>query len=417
MSPLDGEPTDDLCDRARALDHTDLLASYRAQLLSPDDSDVVAYFDGNSLGRPLHTTADHLARFIHDQWAGRLIRGWTDGWLDWPEQVGDRLGRVALGAAAGQVMVADSTTVLLYKLARAAVAARPGRRQIVLDTNDFPTDRYVLEGVADERGLELAWIDTDPAAGVTAEQVAAVAGSDTALVSLSHVTYRSGWMADGAAITQAVHDAGALMLWDLSHSVGAVELALDDWGVDLAVGCTYKYLNGGPGSPAFGYVRSGLQDQIQQPILGWIGRRNAFAMGSGYDPAPGPRSLLSGTPPILAMVPLSASLDLLEQVGIAAVRSKSVQLTQFALELTDAWLTDLGVEVVSPRDSAHRGGHLTLHRPGFAAVVDELWERGVIPDYREPDSIRIGLSPLTTSFAEVHRGMSVLRDVVAGHAN
>ncbi|CAN5897302.1 aminotransferase class V-fold PLP-dependent enzyme [soil metagenome] len=411
------ESTDDLPDRARALDDADPLASYRAQLLSPDDSDVVAYFDGNSLGRPLQGTADHLARFVHDQWAGRLIRGWTDGWLDWPERVGDHLGRVALGAAAGQVVVADSTTVLLYKLARAGVAARAGRRQIVLDTNDFPTDRYVLEGIADERGLELAWIDTDPAAGVTAEQVAAVAGSDTALVSLSHVTYRSGWMADGTAITQAVHDAGALMLWDLSHSVGSVELALDDWGVDLAVGCTYKYLNGGPGSPAFGYVRKGLQDQVQQPILGWIGRRDAFEMGPGYDPAPGLRSLLSGTPPILAMVPLSVSLDLLEQVGIVLVRAKSVQLTEFALELTDAWLVDLGVEVVSPRDSANRGGHITLYRAGFAAVVDELWSRGVIPDFREPDSIRIGLSPLTTSFAEVHRGMSVLRDVIDAQAD
>jgi kynureninase len=404
---------DDLLARAQALDAADPLASYRGRFIGVDDTDVVAYFDGNSLGRPLRASADRMRAFIDDRWARRLIRGWTDDWLDWPEQVGDRLGRVALGAEAGQVVVADSTTVLLYKLAHAAVAARPQRRRIVVDTNDFPTDRYVLEGIAADRGMELAWIHTDPAAGVTADQVAAVVDADTALVSLSHVAYRSGWMADAPTITRLAHDAGALMLWDLSHSVGSVELALDDWGVALAVGCTYKYLNGGPGSPAFAYVRRDLQDAVHQPIWGWIGRRDPFAMEPGYEPERGLRSMLSGTPPILAMVPLTASLDLVDEVGIAAVRSKSVQLTSYALDLVDRWFTGLGVDVMSPRASRRRGGHITLRRPGFRDVVDRLWDNGVVPDYREPDSIRIGLSPLSTSFTEVHAGMSVLRTILS----
>lgn len=409
-------PADALLERARAMDAADPLAGYRERFLVAEDDDVVAYLDGNSLGRPLRATAERLESFVRDEWAGRLIRGWTDGWLEWPQRVGDQLGRTVLGAGPGQVVVADSTSVLLYKLARAAVDARPGRSEIVLDTDNFPTDRYLLEGIAAERGLDLLWISPDPTAGVTAEQVAAAVGPATALVCLSHVAYRSGWIADAAAITRIAGEAGALVLWDLSHSAGSVELALDDWGVDLAVGCTYKYLNGGPGSPAFAYVRTGLQEALRQPIWGWMGRRDAFTMGPGYHPAPGVRSVLSGTPPILGMVPLMTALDLLEEVGMPAVRAKSVQLTELALELADAWLRPLGVEVASPTDSARRGGHITLRQAGFRELLEPLWERGVIPDYREPDSIRIGLAPLSTSFVEVHRGMGALRDLLTAGA-
>jgi kynureninase len=402
----------DLLAAAQALDAADPLAHVRDRFITPADADVVSYLDGNSLGRPLKDTARLLDEFVRQQWAGRLIRGWTEGWLDWPERLGDRLGAVALGAGPGQVVIADSTTVLLYKLARAAVDARPGRRQVVLDTDNFPTDRYVLEGVAAERNLDLVWIETDPTTGVTPEQVAAAVGPDTALVLFSHVAYRSGWLADAAAITRIAHDAGALVLWDLSHSVGSVEVELDAWGADLAVGCTYKYLNGGPGAPAFGYLRRDLQDSVRQPVLGWMGHRASFEMGPGHEPAAGVRALLSGTPPILAMVPLQANLALLAEVGVAAVRAKSVRLTEFALELTDRWLAGYGVEVVSPA-AAQRGGHVTLRRSGFEKVLEQLWERGVLPDYRRPDGIRIGPAPLSTSFAELHRGMSILRDLVA----
>jgi kynureninase len=406
--------------RAAGLDAADPLARFRERFLpSPD---VVAYLDGNSLGRPPVVTAERLERFVREEWAGRLIRGWTaedvnGAWMEWPERVGDRLAAAALGAAPGQTVVADSTTVLLYKLARAAVDAAmerdPARREIVVDTDNFPTDRYVLEGIAAERGAVLRWVETDPAAGLTPEQVAGAVSAATALVLASHVAYRSGWVADAAAITGVAHDAGAVVLWDLSHSAGSVELELDAWGVDLAAGCTYKYLNGGPGSPAFAYVRRGLQGTVRQPIQGWMGRRDPFEMGPGYSPAAGVRDIVSGTPPILAMVPLLCGLEMLEEAGIAAVRAKSVALTEFALEIVDADLVPLGVEVVSPRDAARRGGHVTLRRPGFRAVLDALWERGVIPDYREPDGIRIGLAPLSTSFAEVERGLAELRALVA----
>jgi len=407
--------TDDLFDRAVALDAADPLAAYREQFIVPDGFDVIAYLDGNSLGRPLEATARLLDEFVRGQWAGRLIRGWTDSWLDWPTILGDRLAAVALGAAAGQVVVADSTTVLLYKLARAAVDARPGRHKIILDTDNFPTDRYVLEGIAAERGLTLEWIDTDPLAGITPEQVAAVVDEDTALVLFSHVAYRSGWLADAPEITRIAHAAGALVLWDLSHSAGSVPLALDEWGVDLAVGCTYKYLNGGPGAPAFAYLRRDLQSELRQPIWGWMGHRASFEMGPGYEPAPGARALLSGTPPILAMVPLWANLEMLAAAGIGAVRAKSELLTGYALELADRWLRPLGVEVVSPRDAARRGGHVTLRRPGFEKLLEPLWEQGVIPDYRRPDGLRIGPAPLSTSFTEVHRGLATLRELVEQH--
>ena len=395
-------------DRAAGLDAADPLASYRDRFLPAPG--VVAYLDGNSLGRPPALTAERLDAFVRDEWAGRLIRGWTDGWMDWPGQVGDRIAAAALGAAPGQTVVADSTTVLLYKLARAAVDHDPARREIVLDTDNFPTDRYVLEGIAAERGARLRWIETDPAAGITADQVAAAIGPDTALVLFSHVAYRSGWIADAETITRIAHDAGALALWDLSHSVGSVELELDAWGVDLAVGCTYKYLNGGPGSPAFGYVRHGVADTLRQPIQGWMGRHDPFEMGPGYTPAAGVRGIVSGTPPILAMVPLLASLEMLEEAGIAAVRAKSRALTAYALELVDAWLPE--VEVASPRDPGRRGGHLTIRRPGFRDVLDALWELGVIPDFREPDSIRLGLAPLSTAYTEVHDGLAVLRTLL-----
>ncbi|MFF5294226.1 kynureninase [Paractinoplanes globisporus] len=404
--------TDDLIARATALDAADPLAVYREQFLAPDGFDVVAYLDGNSLGRPLKATAALMETFIRESWGGRLIRGWTDEWMEWPLRLGDRLGRVAIGAAGGQTVIADSTTVLIYKLARAAVAARPGRDRIVLDTDNFPTDRYVLEGIAAERGLELVWIETDPDTGIHPGQVAEVVDERTALVLFSHVAYRSGWLADVPEITRIAHDAGALAMWDLCHSVGSVPVELDRWDVDLAVGCTYKYLNGGPGAPAFAYAKKDLLPGLRQPIQGWMGHRASFEMGPGYEPAEGSRALISGTPPILAMVPLHANLDMLESAGIGAVREKSLLLTGYALDIADELLAPFDVEVVSPRDPRRRGGHLTLRKPGFEKLLDPLWDAGVIPDYRRPDGLRIGPAPLSTSFGEVYRGLSVLRSLL-----
>jgi kynureninase len=406
-------------ERAADLDAADPLAALRERFLPAPG--VVAYLDGNSLGRPVADAANRLGEFVHHAWGQRLIRGWTedgpDGpWMDWPQRVGDRIAALTLGAAPGQTVLADSTTVLLYKLARAAVdaatAADPARRVIVTFADDFPTDRYVVDAIAAERGGTVRRLHADIAAGVTPDQISQAVGPDTALVLISHVAYRSGWLADAPAIVAAAHAAGAYVLLDLCHSAGSVPLALDAWGVDLAVGCTYKFLNGGPGSPAFAYLRHDLHDRLRQPIRGWMGHAEPFTMGPGYVPAAGVRHLVSGTPPILAAVPLLASLDLLEQAGITAVRAKSLALTGFALDLVDAWLAPHGVRVISPRDPRRRGGHVTIHRPGFRDVVDQLWARGVLPDYREPDAIRIGPAPLSTSFTELHDGLAVLRDIL-----
>lgn len=402
--------TDDPLTAARALDAADPLARYRDEFVTT--SHLAAYFDGNSLGRPTRASIERVQRFLLDDWAGRLIRGWDEEWMELPFAIGDALGRAALGAAPGQAFIADSTTVVLYKLARAAVDSLPERSEIVLDTDNFPTDRYLLEGIARERGLRLVWIDADTEAGVTPEQVAAAVGPETALVLLSHVSYRSGFLADAPAITRIAHDAGALVLWDLCHSVGSVPLELDAWGVDLAAGCTYKYLNGGPGSPAFGYVRSGLQDSLVQPIQGWMGVRDVFAMGPEFEPAAGARRFLSGTPPVVGMLAMQDTIAMIEECGMEAVRAKSVALTSFALSLADTWLTPLGVALASPRDPDRRGGHLTLSHPAMREATAVLWERDVIPDYRDPDGLRIGLSPLSTSFEEVCTGMAAIRDVL-----
>jgi kynureninase len=396
-------------DRATELDAQDPLAHLRERFLPAEG--VIAYLDGNSLGRPLAATAERMQSFIADAWGTRLIRGWDEEWMRWPETTGDLIGTAVLGAAQGQTVVGDSTTVMLYKLARAAVGARSDRTEIVLDTDNFPTDRYVPEGIAAERGLTLRWVDTDPASGIQPEQVAGAVGPQTALVVFSHVAYRSGFMADVPAITAIAHDAGALVLLDLCHSAGSVPVHLDDWGVDLAVGCTYKYLGGGPGAPAFGYVRADLHGLVQQPIWGWMGRKDAFEMGPGYTPADGIRSMVSGTPPILGMLPVRAGVELTAEAGIEAIRAKSVLLTDFAIEIVDSWPAELGVQVASPRASAQRGSHVTIRRPDFREVTAALWARGVIPDFRAPDAIRIGVSPLSTGFVELYDAMEVIRAV------
>jgi kynureninase len=399
---------------ARALDAADPLSGFRSRFAGIDDggSQVVAYFDGNSLGRPARASVDRIHRFLLEGWGGRLIRGWDEEWMELPFAIGDDLGRAALGAAPGQTFIGDSTTVLLYKLARAAVDSLPERSEIVLDTDNFPTDRYLLDGIARERGLRLVWIEADTEAGVTPEQVAAAVGPETALVVLSHVAYRSGFLADLPAITRIAHDAGALVLWDLCHSAGSVPVGLDAAGVDLAVGCTYKYLDGGPGSPAFGYVNARLIRRLTQPIQGWMGVRDVFAMGPEYQPADGIRRFLSGTPPIVGMLAMRDTIGMIEEAGIDAVRAKSVALTEFAIALADEWLAPLGVALASPRDPGRRGGHITLSHPAMRQVTALLWERDVIPDYRDPDGLRIGLSPLSTSFEEVCAGMAAVRDAL-----
>jgi kynureninase len=405
--------TDVLWQRARDLDAADPLAAYREHFIGTDAD--LSYLDGNSLGRPLKRTVTDISSFIQESWGGRLIRGWDEEWLELPQAIGDQLGRAVLGAAPGQTLIADSTTVVLYKLVRAALAAvtDPLRTEIVLDTDNFPTDRYLLEGIAREEGLTLRWIKADPAAGVTLDQVRAATGPATAVVVLSHVAYRSGYLSDLPAVTAAVHDAGALVVWDLCHSAGSVEVELDAADVDFAAGCTYKYLNGGPGSPAFAYVNSRHLPGLSQPIWGWMGRKDAFEMAAGYEPAPGIRGFLSGTPAILGMIAMRGTLDLIEEAGMSALREKSRKLTAFALELHDVWLAPAGVRLATPRDPERRGSHITVDHPAFREMTAALWEQDVIPDFRAPQGIRIGLSPLSTSFAELYRGMAAIRELLA----
>ncbi len=400
---------------ARQLDAADPLARFRGRFVAADDPSVAAYLDGNSLGRPLAVTGERLAAFVNGPWGRGLIRSWDAAWMAEPVTVGDRLGEVVLGAAPGQVTVADSTTVVLYKLIRAAVAGRPGRDEIVVDRGNFPTDRFIVDGIAAECGLSVRYLSAPHDSGVRPGDVAAVVSERTALVVLSHVAYRSGFLADMAAITAVTHQAGALILWDLCHSVAALPVELDACGADLAAGCTYKYLNGGPGSPAFCYVAAALQDELRQPVQGWMGAADPFAMAAEYQPAKGIRQFISGTPPVLAMQPLKDMLELVDEAGLAAVRRKSVALTEHAVALTDELLAPLGAVLASPRAAAERGSHVTVDHPGFAAVTAALWRQGVIPDFRPPDGIRIGLSPLSTSFAELERGIEAIARELRTH--
>jgi kynureninase len=400
-----------LAELAAMLDASDPLAAYRDAFILP--AGVVAYLDGNSLGRPLKATGERLAGLVEHEWGERLIRAWDESWMRRPLALGDQLGGAVLGAAAGQVMVGDSTTVMLYKLTRAALDARLGRTEIIADTENFPTDRYVIEAVARETGRVIRWIDPDPATGVRLAEVEALLSARTALLLLSHVAYKSAYIADMPGITAAAHRAGALVLWDLCHAAGAIEVTLDASDADLAVGCSYKFLNGGPGAPAFGYVPHRLQGELTQPISGWMGHADPFAMGPGYVPAPGIRRFISGTPPILGMAPIQDMVNLIEKAGMPAVRAKSVALTEYAIRVTDEILAPLGVTLASPRDPAVRGGHVTLEHPLMKESVAELWRRGIIPDFRPPQGLRVGLSPLSTSFTELATALAHLRQILA----
>lgn len=398
---------DALLARAAELDLADPLATFLDRF--EPAAGVSAYLDGNSLGRPLRETPERLAAFVREDWGSRLIRSWDEQWMELPLELGDRIGALTLGAAAGQTVVADSTTVMLYKLMSAALALRPGRTEILIEAANFPTDRFIAEGLASAHSLELCRLPGHPLTGVTAAEVTAAISERTALLVLNHIDYRSGAIADMRAITEAAHSQGVLVLWDLCHSVGAVPLELDACGVDFAVGCTYKYLNGGPGSPAFGYVSAALQEQAEQPIWGWMGAADVFGMRDSYAPAAGMRRFLSGTPPVLGMLPMQGMLDLIEEAGIARMREKSQSLTALAIDAYDALLAPLGVDLLTPRDPALRGGHVTFGHERFEAVVQELWLDGVIPDYRRPDGIRVGLSPLSTSHVETVQGVVAIR--------
>jgi kynureninase len=394
---------------AEECDAADPLASFRDRFARDDPS--LIYLDGNSLGMLPLATAERVADVVRREWGAGLVRSW-EHWIDLPSRAGDLLGSELLGAAPGQVLVCDSTTVNLYKLARAALDARPRRTVIVTDDDNFPTDRYVLAGVAAERGADLRLIQTDIDTGVTASAVRDAVDGATALVSLSHVAYRSGALADMAPITGIVHDAGALMLWDLCHSVGSVPVELDASGADLAVGCTYKYLNAGPGAPAFLYAAAGLAGALHQPVQGWFGQRDQFAMGPAYDPVPGVGRFLTGTPDIAGTAAVEEGARLLAEAGIGRLRDKGMRLTDYLIALADAWLVPLGCALASPRDAARRGSHVCLRHPEAWRVGRALIRAGVIGDYRTPDRLRLGPAPITTAYADVWDALNATRRII-----
>jgi kynureninase len=358
---------------AEGLDAADPLAGFRDRLVR-DDPELI-YLDGNSLGPLPRATQARIAEVVGQEWGVGLVRSWNR-WIGLPLEAGDLLGAHLIGAGPGQVAVCDSTTVNLYKLAWAALDARPGRSVIVTDDDNFPTDRYVLEGIAAQRGCELRMIHTDLDQGIAADTVRAAVDERTALVSLSHVAYRSGALADMATITGIVHEAGALALWDLCHSAGAVPVQLDACGADLAIGCTYKYLNAGPGAPAFLYVRRDLQPGLQQPVWGWFGQQDQFDMGQGYHPVPGIGQYLTGSPQIIGIVAVQEGVRLLAEAGIDRLRDKGAALTGYLIGLADEWLAGYGVTVASPRQDDRRGAHVTLAHPEAWGGRQEMGQPG-----------------------------------------
>jgi kynureninase len=388
------------------MDLADPLALYRSQFTVAGP----IYLDGNSLGRPSKSVVEGLTAAIQD-WSEKLVGGWSQ-WIDLPAAVGDKVGRL-IGAGPGQVVVCDSTTVNLYKLASASLIAQPDRRVILADADDFPTDRYVLQGLAETSGRELRLLHGSAINGLDTEVVGSAIDADTALVCLSHVNFRSGARLDLAAITEAAHRHGALVLWDLCHSAGAIPVGLDEAGADLAVGCTYKYLNGGPGSPAFAYVRRDLQAQLHQPVWGWFGQQDQFAMGPIYKPTAGMGRFLSGTPPVLGLLAVDAAAKIMESAGIPALWAKSQQLTAMLVDLIRNQLEPLGATLASPTDPDRRGAHVAVAHPQAWPWCKTLIDRRmVVGDFRPPDVIRLGPAPLYTRFVDVFDAVQRMAEVL-----
>ena len=397
-------------DAAAALDASDPLAGFRSRFTGTEDDggDGLLYLDGNSLGRLPRDTPAALSRVVEEQWGRGLIGSWAS-WIGEATRIGDVLADGVLGARPGEVLVGDSTSVNLYKLLLAAIGARPGRDVVVCTADDFPTDRYIVAGVAEAQGMTVRELPADIDEGLDPATVAAALDERVAVVVLSHVAYRSGAKADLAAITRQARDVGALVLWDLSHSVGSVPVELAAAGADLAVGCTYKYLNGGPGSPAFLYVRRELQDELRSPIRGWFGHRDQFAMGPAYEPAAGIERFGVGTPPVLASAAVEVGARLVAEAGIGRLAEKGSALTDLAIALGDEWLAPHGVVLASPREAARRGSHVTFSHPAAWQLTQALIDSGVVPDFRTPDRVRLGPAPLYTRFVDVWDGMDRFR--------
>ena len=400
------------CSFAAHLDEHDSLSSFRTCFAIPEPG--LIYLDGNSLGRQTFASAERLQR-LTEEWSRDLIRGYNLDWWQAPGRAGEMIARL-VGASPGQIVVSDTVSVNLFKLAAAALALDPGRKKIVTDTLNFPSDLYILQGLVHILGDRHAIVRIGSKDGdITPDLNAldAAIDKDTAFVTLSHVTFKSGYLYDMATITELAHQRGARVLWDLSHSVGAVPVALDACNADFAVGCTYKYLNGGPGSPAFLYVCKDLQEQVVSPIWGWWGQKEPFAFGLDFVPAAGINRFLTGSQPIISLLTMEAALGPVLEAGMDALRTKSLQLSDYLIYLAGEFLIPLGFSLGTPRSHAQRGSHVSLRHPqGYRINRALIEEMNLIPDFREPDNLRLGLTPLYTTFKEIWEGVDRIRRTV-----
>ena len=401
---------------ALELDKNDPLAHFKSQFVVSDPE--MCYLDGNSLGRLPKATITAINDFMTKEWGPEVVTGWSH-WVDEAQPTGDLLGAAALGAGPGQVLVCDTTSVNFYQLCLAAIHARPGRKTIITDAANFPTDRYILDGIAKQFGLKLVIIDNeDPAIAkherITPEVLAPYLNDDVAMVTLEVIQYRSGARTDLKSITDQVRAVGALVVWDASHAVGAIELNLDANGVDLCVGCTYKYGNSGPGSPAWLYVSKRVQSELQVPIQGWFAQDAQFEMGPVFERSQTIRGFQIASPSLMGIRCVQTAFSMIKEAGIDAIAHKAAVGTQMMIELYDAWLAPLGIELNTSRDAKERGGHISLVHPDAAQICVALRTiSNVIPDYRTPNSIRLAISPLPTSYVEVWDGLERMRDLVA----
>ena len=403
-------------DRAYALelDKNDPLAHYRSKFVITDPN--LCYLDGNSLGRLPHATVKAVSDFLSQEWGNEVVTGWSH-WIDEAQVAGDLLGRAALGAAAGQVLVCDTTSVNFYQLCLAAINARPGRKTIITDAANFPTDRCILDGIAKQHGLNLVIIDNENSAIaenelVTAELLEKYMSDDVALVTLEVIQYRSGARSDIKSITDLARSYGALVVWDASHAAGAIEMNFDDNGVDLAVGCTYKYGNSGPGSPAWLYVNKKIQGELQTPIQGWFANEDQFGMGPDFVKAKGIRGFQIASPSIIGIRGVQVAFEMIAEAGIDAIASKAAIGTQMMIDLFDEWLAPLGYTLLTSRNPKERGGHISIGHPDAAKICVALRKyANVIPDYRTPNAIRLAIAPLPTSYVEVWDGFQRIKDL------
>ena len=398
------------------LDRKDPLREFKNKFVITDPD--TCYLDGNSLGRLPHSTVEAITSFLTQEWGREVVDGWNH-WIDEAQSTGDLIGRSALGAGPGQVLACDTTSVNFYQLALAAIKARPGRKTVITDAANFPTDRYILQGIANDLGLRLVLIDNeDPQISeheyISPDLLEKYLSDDVALVTLEVVQYRAGARHDVRRITELVKSYGAFMLWDAAHAIGSVQLNFDRDGVDLAVGCTYKYGNAGPGAPAWLYVAKRIQEELRVPIQGWFAQRDQFAMGPEFEKEQSIRGFQIASPSLMGLRCINSSFAMIESAGIARIEEKCAIGTSMMIELFDEWLAPLGFSLNTPRDPMRRGGHISLIHPEAERIAVALRKfANVIPDYRVPNAIRLAISPLATSYTEVFDGFQRIRDLVS----